>query len=99
MSELTRRLKIDVPGKTFTEICAEYPRKVSRAVIRKDQDDICKIKDLIWWAKSTSASLKKAAEKCSVIGISNIYYAKQEWIDFELLPKLRKLYPIKKKVT
>ena len=98
MSKLTRELKIDIPGKTFTEICVMSPRKVL-LIRRKVQDDTCKIRDLIRWAESTSESLKKTAQKVSSLSIGNVYYSRSEWIDYELLPKLRKLYPIKKKVA
>ena len=42
---------------------------------------------LIEWAKGQSAKLEKIAVNYGP-DLSNIYYARKEWIDFELMPKL-----------
>jgi hypothetical protein len=48
------------------------------------------VKQLVVWAKAQSRSLKVAASK-SQINLSNIYFGRSEWIDFELLPKLEEI--------
>lgn len=53
-----------------------------------------KVKQLIIWAKAQSRSLKTASQKSKFLSTSNIYFARAEWIDFELLPKLKEILHI-----
>lgn len=49
------------------------------------------VKRLIVWAKAKSRSLQRASQKANNLPMSNIYFARSEWIDFELLPKLEEI--------
>lgn len=49
------------------------------------------INKLIVWAKDQSSKFESAAEKANNLSMSNIYFARKEWIDFELLPKLEEI--------
>jgi hypothetical protein len=53
--------------------------------------DMKNIKQLVVWSRAQSRSLKKAALKVQQTNISNIYFSRSEWIDYELLPRLEEI--------
>ena len=91
MSDILSGLGIDKKGMTLKEVCAQYPGVTAAAIRSNAREQTKAIKDLIKWAEAQVRSLNRTAGKTSQVNISNIYYSRAEWIEHELLPKLKTL--------
>lgn len=77
--------------------CKHLQKQINSVYIRrKAASNFSKreIKKLITWSKKQSESLQRQAQKSKGINLSNIYFARSEWIDYDLLPKLEAILKV-----